>query len=106
MKWLPSAAAAMVLGIAANAPADTIEISQKGRTFRPQSVEIKVGDTVRIRNDDEFLHHVYVNAPEFNFDSEEQPPGNTIDVKFTRPGDFNVLCRIHPKMKLTVHVTE
>jgi len=86
--------------------ADTVEVSQKGRKFLPDSISIKVGDVVKIRNDDEFLHHIYVTSPDFSFDSEEEPPGNSVEIKFTKPGDFNVLCRIHPKMKLTVHVSQ
>ena len=89
----------------AAARADTVEVSQKGRKFVPDSVSIHTGDTVRIRNDDEFLHHLYVNAPGFSFDSEEQPPGHTVDIQFTKDGDFKVMCRIHPKMLLTVHVS-
>ncbi|HLG85589.1 MAG TPA: cupredoxin domain-containing protein [Alphaproteobacteria bacterium] len=97
---------ATLLAAVPHAWAGTVEVSQKGRKFLPDSVSIKVGDMVRIRNDDEFLHHIYVTSPDFNFDSEEEPPGNSVDIKFTKAGDFNVLCRIHPKMKLAVHVSQ
>ena len=101
--WLFLVAA---LWAAALYAANTLEISQKGRKFLPDSIAIKVGDVLHIRNDDEFLHHIYVTSPDFNFDSEEEPPGNSVDIKFTKTGDFNVLCRIHPKMKLAVHVSQ
>lgn len=86
--------------------ADTLDVSQKGRKFLPDTISIKVGDVVRIRNDDEFLHHIYVTSPDFNFDSEEEPPGHTVEIKFTHAGDFDVLCRIHPKMRLSVHASQ
>ena len=98
--------AALWAAIPSLALADTVEVSQKGRKFLPDSISIKVGDVVKIRNDDEFLHHIYVTSPDFNFDSEEEPPGNSVEIKFTKAGDFNVLCRIHPKMKLSVHVSQ
>ena len=97
--------AALILATT-SARAETIDVSQKGRHFVPETMTIKVGDTLRFRNDDMFLHHVYVNGPGLSFDSEEQPPGNVLEVKFPRAGDFTVRCRIHPKMRLDVHVGE
>ena len=89
-------------GIAA--AASPLVISQKGKTFRPGSVEVAAGDVVVIDNDDRVLHHVYVEAPGFQFDSGEQPPGKRVSIRFTARGTFEVACEIHPKMKLTVNV--
>lgn len=87
---------------ASNAPT---QVSQRGRDFQPNQISIKKGDTVRIVNDDaDLLHHAYVSSDKFNFDSSDIAPGGKVDVKFPIAGDFNVLCGIHPKMKLTVHV--
>ena len=36
--------------------------------------------------------------------SGDQEPGSKVDVAFTELGNFTVLCGIHPKMKLVVHV--
>ena len=41
---------------------------------------------------------------QFKFDSGDQEPGSKTSVKFPVAGTFDVLCAIHPKMKLTVHV--
>jgi plastocyanin len=106
MKFLPLCVASLAVAVSLGAAADTVEVSQKGRRFLPDSIDLKVGDTLKIHNDDEFIHHIYVASPDFNFESEEQPPGNNIEVKFTHAGDYNVQCRIHPKMKLTVHVKQ
>jgi len=35
-----------------------------------------------------------------------QPPGTSTDVTFKEAGDVQVLCAIHPRMKLTVKVSE
>jgi plastocyanin len=80
-------------------------VSQKGRLFQPAEMTVKAGDTVLIVNDDADLrHHAYVDADAFKFDSGDQEPGSRTAVKFPVAGTFDVLCAIHPKMKLTVRV--
>ena len=80
-------------------------ISQKGREFHPGEITIKRGDTIQIVNDDaDLLHHAYIDSPKFSFDSGDQKPGSVTPITFTVAGDFNVLCAIHPKMLLVVHV--
>jgi len=80
-------------------------VTQKERIFHPNRLDIARGDTVGILNDDgELLHHAYVATDEYNFDSGEQEPGSTTDVRFTKAGIFTVRCRIHPKMSLVVTV--
>ncbi len=81
-----------------------INISQKGRAFMPASVEINRGDTLAIRNDDEYIHQAYVASPTFSFDSGEQDIGQTVHITFPVAGTFQVLCAIHPKMRLDVVV--
>jgi plastocyanin len=80
-------------------------VSQKGREFHPGTITIKRGETIEIVNDDgDLLHHAYIDSPKFSYDSGDQQPGSKADVTFPTSGDFDVLCAIHPKMKLTVHV--
>jgi plastocyanin len=82
-------------------------ISQRGREFHPGEISIKRGETIEIVNDDgDLLHHAYIDAPGFAFDSGDQEPGSKTDIIFSKIGDFDVLCAIHPKMKLTVHVKQ
>ncbi len=80
-------------------------ISQKGREFRPGEVTVKRGGSVQIVNDDADLrHHAYIDSDNLKYDSGDQEPGSKISIGFPSAGDFDVLCAIHPKMKLTVHV--
>ena len=79
-------------------------VSQKARMFAPGEVAVAKGGTVRFTNDDPFLHQMFVSSPSFSFDSDEQSPGQVKDVVFPSEGDFNVLCGIHPRMSLKVHV--
>jgi len=97
LAWLGSLGFALGSGIEVN-------ISQKGRAFMPASVEINKGETLVIRNDDEYIHQVYVTSPSFNFDSGEENVGQTVPITFPVLGTFQVLCAIHPKMRLDVVV--
>jgi len=80
-------------------------VSQKGREFHPGDLSIKRGETITIVNDDADLrHHAYIDSDAFKFDSGDQEPGSKTNITFSVAGTFDVLCAIHPKMKLTVHV--
>jgi plastocyanin len=80
-------------------------VSQKGRQFHPDELTLKRGDTIEIVNDDgDLRHHAYIKSDTFNFDSGDQEPGSKTDITFPVAGDFDILCAIHPKMKLVVHV--
>lgn len=73
--------------------------------FNPGVLSIREGETVAILNDDgELIHHAYVDSKSFSFDSGDQEPGSKTDIVFSVPGDFVVLCGIHPKMRLYVSV--
>ena len=91
------------LSAAAFAATGTV-ISQRGKVFSPGEVTIPAGSVLKIANDDEVLHHVYIESPTLDFDSGEQEPGRTIEIKFDRPGTYVAKCAIHPKMHLTVFV--
>jgi plastocyanin len=82
-----------------------LQVTQKGRTFRPGEITINRGQTVEFVNDDgDLLHHAYLSSDKFSFDTGDQEPNTKNAVVFTEAGTFNVLCGIHPKMKLVVHV--
>ncbi len=80
-------------------------VSQRGREFTPSELNVRQGDLVHIVNDDgDLSHHAYIASDRFKFDSGDQEPGHDVDIPFTVAGTFNVLCGIHPKMRLTVNV--
>jgi plastocyanin len=97
-------AAFLVLVAAAALAAAIHKIVQKGRAFSVAEIEIARGDQVLFTNEDEFLHQIYVDSTDMDFDSPEQPPGRTIEITFSRSGTFRVRCHIHPKMQLIVRV--
>ena len=82
-----------------------LAVTQQERIFHPNRLDVTRGDTVGVQNDDgELIHHAYVATDDFNFDSGEQQPGSTTNIRFTVSGTFTVRCRIHPKMALIVTV--
>jgi plastocyanin len=98
-------AAAALLGAALPAAADDVSIVQRGRKFVPaDALTIRAGDTVSIGNEDPFFHHLYVDSDRFQYESDEQKPGEVRDIEFTTPGAYDVKCKIHLKMNLHVVV--
>jgi plastocyanin len=80
-------------------------VTQKGQQFNPRVLSLQRGDVIEIINDDgELIHHAYIDSKSFSFDSGDQEPGSKTDIVFSVPGDFVVLCGIHPKMRLDVTV--
>jgi plastocyanin len=79
-------------------------VSQRDRAFDLKEITVAVGDIIHFDNEDEFIHQIYIDAPDFSFDSGESYPGDSIDVTFTKRGTYMVRCHIHPKMLLKVTV--
>ncbi|MDF1791137.1 MAG: plastocyanin/azurin family copper-binding protein [Thalassobaculaceae bacterium] len=79
-------------------------VIQKHRSFRPGEVTVKAGDTVAFLNDDFYDHNVYSETPGSIFNIGVQTRGETTRVTLEQPGTVDILCRIHPKMKLVVTV--
>jgi plastocyanin len=83
---------------------DASTIVQNGRAFHPNEITIAAGTTLDFNNKDEFIHQIYVDSQNFDYDSAEQPPGVVFHITFPDPGTYAIRCHIHPKMLLTVHV--
>lgn len=94
---------AFPVGVLAQAESGVV-ISQKKRTYAPGKVTIRAGETIKIINDDIFLHHAFVDSDEMDFDSGSMEEGETRTVQFNKRGKFQVKCAIHPKMNLDVTV--
>jgi cytochrome c peroxidase len=73
--------------------------------FDPDSVSVKVGETVTFKNNDDFAHNIQITPK--GGDAEDQglqKPGHDITSTFSNPGPYNVSCSLHPNMKMTVWV--
>ena len=94
----------VALGVSAVSAADVVMVSQRDRKFSPDRIEFSRGSIARIVNDDKVTHHIYVDSPGLSFDSGEQPIGTMVDVRFDKAGTYDVLCAIHPTMRLRITV--
>lgn len=80
-------------------------VSQHGRKFSIDSVTVRKGVALTFLNDDSVPHNVVSLSRGNEFDLGSQPPGTSTDVTFTAAGEVNVICAIHPRMKMVVTVT-
>lgn len=80
-------------------------VRQQGRKFSADSVSVRKGMPLTFLNDDTVPHNIASISKGNEFDLGSQPPGTATTVTFTEAGEVNVICAIHPRMKMTVIVT-
>ena len=97
-------AAAFLTGNAVAFAATEKTISQKGKVFSESEIAIKVGDTVVFVNDDNVFHNVLSTHAENKFNLRSLKPGSSTPVTFKAAGEVQVLCAMHPSMKMLVKV--
>jgi plastocyanin len=90
--------------IAGPAFAEDFTVRQKGSVFDPAELTVHAGDKVIFLNDDNRTHNAYSTAPGNTFDTKAQRPGAQTEINLSTPGTIEVLCAIHVKMKMTIHV--
>jgi len=88
------------LGIMAQAAEHVV--SEKDKKFSVKKLDIAVGDSVKIVNDDAVKHNV-MNL-KLGYNSGLQEPGSSSTLKFDKNGKFLIRCGIHPKMKMKITV--
>jgi plastocyanin len=79
-------------------------VHQRNNVFDPGRVEIPRGESVQFTNEDPFIHHLYIESPNFTYDSGDQRPGRMIRISFDQPGEYVLKCAIHLKMQLEISV--
>lgn len=90
------------LGTTVNA--ETYEVGQENKKFSVKKLSIKVGDTVKFINQDEFFHNVFSLSDIKFFDLGSFPKGEFKTVVFEEPGVVEVECAIHPNMIMEIEV--
>jgi plastocyanin len=106
MKSMKIAAALAFLAGTTVALAAERTISQKGKVFSETAVEIKKGDTLVFLNDDSIAHNVLSTTPGNVFNLGLIGPGHSTPVTFEKSGDMQIICAIHPSMKMSLKVTD
>ena len=93
-------------GLSTGALAATEVIHQQGRAFSSESVTVKKGEAVTFLNDDTVPHNIMSASKGNEFNLGSLPPGSSTDVTFKDVGDVQVICAIHPRMKMAVKVVD
>lgn len=87
------------------AHAAEVAIDQVNQKFSVSSLSIKAGDTVHYKNGDDVTHNINVTGPEGDTEDKGlQKPGEIITETFSKAGEYDVRCSIHPKMHMKVTV--
>src|SRR5262245_42221428 len=94
----------MTVGLAGNALAKDVVITQKGKKFSQDAVTIAPGDTIVFKNEDDTSHNVFSVAEGLKFNLGIQKPATETPHKFEAAGEGEIRCAIHPQMKLKVTV--
>jgi plastocyanin len=84
------------------APGDTVEVKMTNIQFDPQSITVKVGQTVKWTNEDDVQHDA--DATEGEFESELYGQGGTQEWKAEEAGTVEYVCSVHPNMTGTITV--
>ena len=106
MRRLALLVIAILAGLSAGALAANQMVHQQGRVFSSESMTIKKGETITFVNDDTVSHNIISTSKGNEFNLGSQSPGTSTDVTFKEAGDVVVLCAIHPRMKMSVKVSE
>jgi len=86
-------------------PGDQVAtVAQKGRRFVPDLVSITVNERVSFPNNDPFLHNVFSQSPDRQFDLGSYKRGESKERQFPKAGVVDVYCNIHPEMAATIIV--
>ena len=106
MRSLAVLVLAISAGLSAGALATNQMIHQQGRVFGPDNISVKKGEALTFVNDDTVPHNIISTSKGNEFNLGSQPPGTSTDVTFKEAGDVQVICAIHPRMKLMVKVKD
>jgi hypothetical protein len=81
-------------------PKDAAVLDQKGCQYVPHVLPVMIGQQLKVKNDDSFLHNVHSLAtvnPAFNFAQPNKDPGKAVDSPKTAE-IIKVKCDVHPWM--------
>jgi plastocyanin len=96
----------IVIGLTTGAFAAKQTILQRGRAFSAENISIKRGEPLTFLNDDSVPHNIASISKGNEFNLGSQRPGASTDIVFTETGEVQVICAIHPRMKMTVKITD
>jgi plastocyanin len=87
---------------AADSAAPEVTVNIENFIYNPNPITVSVGATVRWTNKDVVPHDVV--SDDKSFKSKLMTKGQEFSYKFTKPGTFNYVCSIHPRMAAKIVV--
>lgn len=89
-----------------------IEVSLKDFRFTPSEIRVKVGQTVRFKNDDSVRHNVVqatldqAHSGNYGFAAPTLMAGDSWTYTFNTPGEYPILCNLdgHELLGMTAKV--
>ena len=85
-------------------PSATTNVDISKFMFGPHEITVAPGTTVRWVNHDEVPHTVASQDPTKTIASKAMDTDDKYELTFTKEGDFNYICTVHPFMTGVVHV--
>lgn len=82
--------------------AEFVSVDQKGLAFSARKLIVKKGSIVNFMNSDNTSHNILITGDGVKLNSGLQKPGVLFTAPFAKEGTYQVMCGIHPKMKMTV----
>lgn len=79
-------------------------VTQQNKAFSEEEITIKVGDSVRFLNEDNFAHNVFSLSETKFFDLGSFGNGGDRSITFEEAGVVEVECAVHPDMFMTINV--
>ena len=86
--------------------ADAKIVTQKEKNFSVLEIEAVVGEPIIFLNLDTVVHNVFSATGSHVFNLGMGAPNSKKSVVFDKPGEVDVFCAIHPKMKLKIKVKD
>jgi plastocyanin len=84
---------------------EPVVVSIRDFAFRPDTVIIPVGGTVRWKNEDP-VNHTVTSSSGAPLESGQIPAGERFEYTFGAPGTYTYVCSIHPSMAGKVIVSQ
>jgi plastocyanin len=106
MRIIVAIVALGLFGPTALALAANHTVHQKGRMFSSDITAIRKGQVIVFLNDDTVPHNVFSASMGNEFNLGSKRPGLETDVTFSIAGEVVIMCAIHPRMRMTIVVTE
>ena len=96
-------------GVAGDWPGagEVVELGQKNKIFIPHVLPLLRGSTLRIGNDDPFMHNVHARKDgETMFNLNVLFQYQTVDQVIAEPGIYRISCEPHPEMSAVLVVLD